>query len=47
MSQYAFLVIPQATRIAGAVVEVDDVDMVTSVDNLLAAVTEKTKLFFW
>ncbi len=47
MSQYAFLVIPQATRIAGGtVVKVDDVDMVTSVDNLLAAVNEKTKIVF-
>jgi len=47
MSQYAFLVIPQATRIAGGtVVKADDVDMVTSVDNLLAAVTEKTKIVF-
>ena len=47
MSQYAFLVIPQATRIAGGtVVKADDVDMVTSVDNLLAAVTKKTKIVF-
>ena len=47
MSQYAFLVIPQATRIAGGtVVKADDVDMVTSVDNLLAGVTEKTKIVF-
>ena len=47
MSQYAFLVIPQATRIAGGtVVKADDVYMVTSVDNLLAAVTERTKIVF-
>jgi histidinol-phosphate aminotransferase len=47
MSQYAFLVIPQATRIAGGkVVKADDVDMVTSVDNLLGAVTHKTKIVF-
>ena len=47
MSQYAFLVIPQATRIAGGtVVKADDVDMVTSVDNLLAAVNDKTKIVF-
>ena len=47
MSQYAFLVIPQATRIAGGtVVQADDVDMVTNVDNLLAAVTPKTKILF-
>ena len=47
MSQYAFLVIPQATRIAGGVVvKADDVNMVTSVDNLLAAVTERTKIVF-
>ena len=47
MSQYAFLVIPQATRIAGGVVvQADDSDMVASVDNLLAAVTEKTKIVF-
>ena len=36
MSQYAFLVIPQATRIAGGtVVRANDVDMVANVDNLL------------
>ena len=47
MSQYAFLVIPQATRIAGGtVVRANDVDMVANVDNLLAAVTEKTKIVF-
>ena len=47
MSQYAFLVIPQATRIAGGtVVQADDVDMVTNVDNLLGAVTPKTKILF-
>ena len=41
------LVIPQATRIAGGtVVKADDVDMVTSVDNLLGAVTNKTKIVF-
>ena len=47
MSQFAFLVIPQATRIAGGtVVKADDVDMVASVDNLLAAVTKNTKILF-
>lgn len=47
MSQHAFLVIPQATRIAGGVVvKGDDEGMMVSVDNLLAAVTSKTKILF-
>ncbi|MCH1465728.1 MAG: aminotransferase class I/II-fold pyridoxal phosphate-dependent enzyme [Alphaproteobacteria bacterium] len=47
MSEYAFLVIPQATQIAGGVsVKAADIDMTVSVDNLLAAVTERTKIVF-
>ena len=47
MSEYAFLVIPQATQIAGGIsVKAPDKDMTVSVDNLLAAVTERTKILF-
>ncbi len=47
MSQYAFLVIPQATCIAGGVpVRADDVDMTVSVDNMLAGVSARTKIVF-
>ena len=47
MSEYAFLVIPQATQIAGGVsVKAADIDMTVSVDNLLATVTERTKIVF-
>ncbi len=47
MSQYAFLVIPQATHIAGGIpVKADDVNMTVSVDNMLAAVTARTKMVF-
>ena len=47
MSEYAFLVIPQATQIAGGIsVKAPDVDMTVSVDNLLAAVSARTKMLF-
>ena len=47
MSEYAFLVIPQATQIAGGIsVKAPDVDMTVSVDNLLAAVSARTKILF-
>lgn len=47
-SQYAFLVIPQAVHIAGGVpVSVqDDADMTVNIDNMLDAVTERTKMVF-
>jgi len=47
-SQYAFLVIPQAVHIAGGVpvMAADDEDMTVSVDNMLAAVTQRTKMVF-
>ena len=47
-SQYAFLVIPQSVHIAGGVpVPVaDDAEMTVSVDNMLAAVTARTRMVF-
>ena len=47
-TQYGFLVFPQATIIAGGkpVVAADDETLTVSVDNILAAVTERTKLVF-
>ena len=46
-SQYAFLVIPQAVHIAGGVpIAAADEGMTVSVDNLLAAVTPRTKMVF-
>ncbi len=47
-SQYAFLVIPQAVHIAGGVpVQVnDDDEMTVCIDNMLDAVTERTKMVF-
>lgn len=46
-SQYAFLVIPQAVRIAGGVpVAAADDGLTVSVDNLLAAVSPRTKMVF-
>jgi len=46
-SQYAFLVIPQAVHIAGGVpVAAADDGMTVSVDNMLAAVTPRTKMVF-
>jgi histidinol-phosphate aminotransferase len=46
-TQYGFLVFPQAIRIAGgvAVIAKDD-DLTVSVDNIIAAVTDKTRLIF-
>ncbi|MCE2516656.1 MAG: aminotransferase class I/II-fold pyridoxal phosphate-dependent enzyme [Alphaproteobacteria bacterium] len=46
-TQYGFLVFPQAIRIAGgvAVVAADD-GLTVSVDNILAAITPKTRLIF-
>ena len=47
-TQYGFLVFPQATRIAGGVpvVAADDADLTVSVDNILAAVSARTKIVF-
>ena len=46
-TQYGFLVFPQAIRIAGGVpVVADDDGLTVSVDNILASVTEKTRLIF-
>ena len=46
-TQYGFLVFPQATTIAGGVpVKVADEGLTASVDNILAAVTERTKIVF-
>ena len=46
-TQYGFLVFPQATIIAGGVpVKVADDGLTASVDNILAAVSDKTKIVF-
>ena len=47
-TQYGFLVFPQATTIAGGkpVVAPDAKGLVVSVDNILAAVTKRTKIVF-
>ena len=46
-TQYGFLVFPQAIRIAGGTpVRVDDKDLTVSVDNIINAVTDKTRLIF-
>ena len=46
-TQYGFLVFPQSIRIAGGVpVRVDDDDLTVSIDNIINAVTEKTRLIF-
>ena len=46
-TQYGFLVFPQATTIAGGVpVVAADEGLTASVDNILAAVTERTKIIF-
>ena len=46
-TQYGFLVFPQATTIAGGVpVKVADDGLTASVDHILAAVTERTKIVF-
>ena len=47
-TQYGFLVFPQATIIAGGkpVVAADGDNLTVSVDNILAAVTERTKIVF-
>ena len=46
-TQYGFLVFPQAIRIAGGVpVIAEDDGLTVSVDNIIAALTERTKLIF-
>jgi len=46
-TQYGFLVFPQAIRIAGGVpVRVEDDDLTVSIDNILAAITPRTRLIF-
>ncbi len=46
-TQYGFLVFPQAIRIAGGVpVRVNDDDLTVSIDNIINAVTDKTRLIF-
>lgn len=46
-SQYGFLMYPIAAKTAGATpVKVPEVDMVANVDNLLAAVTPRTRIVF-
>lgn len=46
-TQYGFLVFPQAIRIAGGLpVRVDDENLTASIDNILSAITNKTKLIF-
>lgn len=47
-TQYGFLVFPQSIRIAGGVpIRVDDgPDLTVSIDNIIDAVTEKTRLIF-
>jgi len=47
-TQYGFLVFPQAIRIAGGVpVRVDDgAELTVSIDNILAAITPRTRLIF-
>lgn len=46
-TEYGFLVFPQATRIAGGVpVVAKDDGLTVSVDHILAAVTERTKIVF-
>jgi len=46
-TQYGFLVFPQSIRIAGGIpVRVDDDALTVSIDNIINAVTEKTRLIF-
>ncbi len=46
-TQYGFLVFPQAIRIAGGVpVRVDDDELTVSIDNIINAITAKTRLIF-
>lgn len=46
-TQYGFLVFPQAIRIAGGIpVRVDDDGLTVSIDNIIKAVNDKTRLIF-